>query len=76
MPRTDLLEDYSQGSFWLVGVLIAYSIHMNGPAPNFLHPLMYKYMIGNEQTVLDELPPSLPDNSVIAEKYRKVSFFT
>jgi len=64
----------------IIGHLMAASICNYGPAPNFLSPWVFNYIIGGISKVLEDLPASLhftnnDENYQICEVYNKVRKF-
>ena len=72
MPNCELYQDCSKGTFYLVGVLMAYSICLNGPAPNFFSSWLYEYIVGGQEAVLQKLPLKLQDSTNLSHAYNKV----
>ena len=71
-PACNLYSDISGGVWKKVGVLFASSIVMNGPAPNFMAPWMFQFIIGGIDKVLESLPQTLSGESPLVEMYNKV----
>ena len=76
IPNFNLYQDYSRGTFYLVGVLIAYSICLNGPAPNFFASWMYDYIVGGQEAVLKCLPTKIQEKSILSRAFNKVRNLT
>lgn len=78
----DLLEPSTSvhavvdGSIKSIGHLYAASICNFGPAPNFLAPWVYNFIVGGIDEVLKELPSKLSDSSNLEIFYNQVIFFS
>ena len=62
-PQWKLYEDIAEGKFKLAGELIAMSICLNGPAPNFFATWIYQFILGGMECVLEHLPDRMDGKS-------------
>ena len=72
-PAANLYNDVSSGTWKLGGLLLASSICMNGPAPNFMASWIYDYIVGGTEKVLQSLPCKMRGDSNLQSLYNKVS---
>lgn len=75
-PAPNLFSDLSKGNWKSAGILVASSICLGGPAPNFLANWVYEYLIDGCTGALKDLPPKIDGNNENKEFYQKVIFCT
>ena len=72
-PCPNLFDDLAAGKFKMAGQLMASSICLNGPAPNFFTSWMYKYFVGGLNYALQDIPSTLMEKSNLSKAYNYVS---
>ena len=72
-PQINLYEDIANNKFKLAGELMASSIAMCGPAPNFFAPWVYHFFVGGMDAVLSSIPKQISGSSSFGKMYNKVT---
>lgn len=70
-PSSNLYGDLASGNFKLAGQLMASSICLNGPAPNFLAKWVFNYICGGITFMLNG-DVSISDNSPHRKFFKEV----
>ena len=71
-PMVNCFRDVADGTFKMAGQLIAASICMNGPGPNFFCSWVYDYILHGLQGVMDVEMDNVASTSSLVKFYNKV----